>query len=315
MSVESDVEKKLSKHTTDDNNDDYNSQSSVARTTDDNNDDYNSQSSVARTTDDNNDDYNSQSSVARTTDDNNDDYNSQSSVARTTDDNNDDYNSQSSVARTTDDNNDDYNTGSQSSGGVVLAISEITPFVPVAHDVGDISCDNLMYDEPCCDDDSCKCSQHGNLKCRTRENAVGNWNDLSDICSRISRATEDHNKSDITKGQNQMNLCQSSNDWQENTNVDQISSRLDLSSRLDSEKISELFQMVPEVARVNLDITSLISFVSNVCHGGCNYHFREDILTQQATWERERPILPKLMDFIKGQCITCIVKPVVMGLF
>lgn len=56
-----------------------------------------------------------------------------------------------------------------------------------------------------------------------------------------------------------------------------------------------------ETDKVNLDITTLITLVSNVCHGGCNYVFREKILTQQATDERENPCLQTIMNYMTGK--------------
>ena len=65
--------------------------------------------------------------------------------------------------------------------------------------------------------------------------------------------------------------------------------------------IDLLFEDVPHIRRVNLDITTLIAFVSNLCHGGSDYVFKEPVLTQQAEWERTSPLLPKLETFIKGK--------------
>ena len=59
-------------------------------------------------------------------------------------------------------------------------------------------------------------------------------------------------------------------------------------------KINNFFQ-------VNLDITTLISLVSNACHGRCNFIFREHILSEQAAQERQSPLLPKLHAFFKGE--------------
>ncbi|XP_076460529.1 uncharacterized protein LOC143293511 [Babylonia areolata] len=52
---------------------------------------------------------------------------------------------------------------------------------------------------------------------------------------------------------------------------------------------------------VNLDITTLITLVSAVCHGGCHFRFRDKVLDQQAAEERERPSLPDLMAFLKDK--------------
>ncbi|CAI9728074.1 Hypothetical predicted protein [Octopus vulgaris] len=56
---------------------------------------------------------------------------------------------------------------------------------------------------------------------------------------------------------------------------------------------------------VNLDITTLITLVSAVTHGHCNFIFPEKILTLQAKEEREKPVLPQMLDFLKGKKLCC----------
>ncbi|XP_052826354.1 UPF0415 protein C7orf25 homolog isoform X2 [Octopus bimaculoides] len=56
---------------------------------------------------------------------------------------------------------------------------------------------------------------------------------------------------------------------------------------------------------VNLDITTLITLVSAVTHGHCNFIFPEKILTLQAKEEREKPVLPEMLDFLKGKKLCC----------
>ncbi|XP_078254862.1 UPF0415 protein C7orf25 homolog [Rhinoraja longicauda] len=53
--------------------------------------------------------------------------------------------------------------------------------------------------------------------------------------------------------------------------------------------------------RVNLDITTLIAFVSAVSHGGCHFVFKERVLTEQASREREESVLPKVQAFVEGK--------------
>ncbi|XP_036375086.1 UPF0415 protein C7orf25 homolog [Megalops cyprinoides] len=53
--------------------------------------------------------------------------------------------------------------------------------------------------------------------------------------------------------------------------------------------------------RVNLDITTLITYVSSLSHGGCNFTFREQVLTEQAAQERQEKVLPKLDEFMQGK--------------
>ena len=61
------------------------------------------------------------------------------------------------------------------------------------------------------------------------------------------------------------------------------------------------FVSCPDIKKVNLDVTTLIVLVSNVCHGHCNYHFEEEILNQQAASERQKPVLPLIQEFLEGK--------------
>ncbi|XP_054452386.1 UPF0415 protein C7orf25 homolog [Anoplopoma fimbria] len=58
---------------------------------------------------------------------------------------------------------------------------------------------------------------------------------------------------------------------------------------------------VEECRRVNLDITTLITYVSSLSHGRCHFSFREPVLTEQAAQERQLPVLPRLDDFMRGK--------------
>ncbi|XP_042628564.1 UPF0415 protein C7orf25 homolog [Cyprinus carpio] len=53
--------------------------------------------------------------------------------------------------------------------------------------------------------------------------------------------------------------------------------------------------------RVNLDITTLITYVSSLSHGNCHFTFKEVVLTEQAAQERQEKVLPRLEDFMKGK--------------
>ncbi|KAM4551361.1 UPF0415 protein C7orf25 homolog isoform 1-T4 [Odontesthes bonariensis] len=58
---------------------------------------------------------------------------------------------------------------------------------------------------------------------------------------------------------------------------------------------------VQECRRVNLDITTLITYVSSLSHGRCRLAFREPVLTEQAAQERRQPVLPLLDAFMAGK--------------
>lgn len=53
--------------------------------------------------------------------------------------------------------------------------------------------------------------------------------------------------------------------------------------------------------RVNLDITTLITYVSALSYGGCYFVFKEKVLTEQAVQEREEKVLPPLEEFMKAK--------------
>lgn len=56
---------------------------------------------------------------------------------------------------------------------------------------------------------------------------------------------------------------------------------------------------------INLDITTLIVLTSNITNGGCNFEFRESILTKQAREEQAEPALEKLQDYLKDKQLIC----------
>ena len=53
--------------------------------------------------------------------------------------------------------------------------------------------------------------------------------------------------------------------------------------------------------KANLDITSMITLVSAITHGGCEKDFNEPVLKRQAEEERSEPVLPLLKDFLKDK--------------
>lgn len=57
----------------------------------------------------------------------------------------------------------------------------------------------------------------------------------------------------------------------------------------------------PACGRVNLDVSTLLSLVSSLTHGGCGLAFREVVLTEQAADERRAPVLPQLQSFMAGK--------------
>ena len=67
-------------------------------------------------------------------------------------------------------------------------------------------------------------------------------------------------------------------------------------------KTSEVSDLEKEdsITKVNLDITTVICLISNLCHGHCNYMFQDDVLSFQAEQERKESVLPALHKFMQG---------------
>ncbi|XP_058456440.1 UPF0415 protein C7orf25 homolog [Malaya genurostris] len=93
-------------------------------------------------------------------------------------------------------------------------------------------------------------------------------------------------------------------------------------SNIDDELVSELQQIgvtvlvlqtsqpVPrtETATVkclNLDITTLIAYISSMTNGSAHWEYNEPLLTEQARWEREKPIKPLLDQYFHGKELIC----------
>jgi len=57
--------------------------------------------------------------------------------------------------------------------------------------------------------------------------------------------------------------------------------------------------------RLNLDITAMIAYVSNLTNGYSNYVFQEKILSEQAEWERQSPVKPFLNQIFENKTLVC----------
>ena len=58
---------------------------------------------------------------------------------------------------------------------------------------------------------------------------------------------------------------------------------------------------IDSIEKVNLDVSSLITLVSAISHGRCNFRFLEPILSEQAAEERVDPVMPELDKFLEGR--------------
>ncbi|XP_003702767.1 UPF0415 protein C7orf25 homolog [Megachile rotundata] len=74
-------------------------------------------------------------------------------------------------------------------------------------------------------------------------------------------------------------------------------------SNLDTLNISSL---VTEIKILNLDVSTLLAYVTNMTNGYDHFIYREPLLTQQAEMERKRPVKPILENIFEGkELIVC----------
>ncbi|XP_071496574.1 UPF0415 protein C7orf25 homolog [Diadema antillarum] len=52
---------------------------------------------------------------------------------------------------------------------------------------------------------------------------------------------------------------------------------------------------------VNLDVTTMIALVTDLCHGGSSYCFNEPLIEELAQQERTRPLLPQLENYLQDK--------------
>ncbi|KAJ2951879.1 hypothetical protein O0L34_g4130 [Tuta absoluta] len=71
------------------------------------------------------------------------------------------------------------------------------------------------------------------------------------------------------------------------------------------EAVSQCITSHPELNTLNLDVTAMMAYVSNMTNGNCDYVFKQEVLTQQCEWERERPVKPVLEKMFKGKTLIC----------
>jgi hypothetical protein len=76
-----------------------------------------------------------------------------------------------------------------------------------------------------------------------------------------------------------------------------------------SSSLSTLLPAPPVINKANLDVTAMVCMVSNLANGSSCFIFKEDILTEQAEKERKVPMLPKIMDCIKGRHLANDISP------
>ncbi|CAG9559848.1 unnamed protein product [Danaus chrysippus] len=69
--------------------------------------------------------------------------------------------------------------------------------------------------------------------------------------------------------------------------------------------VSQCMQDHRDLNILNLDVTAMMAYVSNMTNGSCNYIFQQPVLTQQAEWEAERPVKPILEKLFENKTLVC----------
>ncbi|XP_041971283.1 UPF0415 protein C7orf25 homolog [Aricia agestis] len=87
---------------------------------------------------------------------------------------------------------------------------------------------------------------------------------------------------------------------------DDSDEELDIGIRLEeSEIIANNVEEHVGIDTLNLDVTTMMAYVSNMTNGHCYYVFKQDVLTQQSHWEAQRPVKPVLQELFKGKRLIC----------
>ena len=77
-------------------------------------------------------------------------------------------------------------------------------------------------------------------------------------------------------------------------------------SRLEVTNTPNLCKSDLEIKILNLDVSTLLAYVTNMTNGQCNFIYKEPLLTTQAEWERSRPVKPILEKlFINKELVVC----------
>ncbi|XP_026322320.1 UPF0415 protein C7orf25 homolog [Hyposmocoma kahamanoa] len=70
-------------------------------------------------------------------------------------------------------------------------------------------------------------------------------------------------------------------------------------------QVSQCIEDHPEITTLNLDVTAMMAYISNMTNGHCGYIFKQGVLTQQGAWEAERPVRPVLEKLFDGKTLIC----------
>ncbi|XP_053604197.1 UPF0415 protein C7orf25 homolog [Plodia interpunctella] len=107
-------------------------------------------------------------------------------------------------------------------------------------------------------------------------------------------------KGEILPDSSQSEICDESYD-SESSDEESINN----SQKTTLEEVSHCMEDHPEINTLNLDVTAMMAYVSNMTNGHYNYVFKQDVLTQQCAWEAERPVKPVLEKLFEEKTLVC----------
>ncbi|XP_014370923.2 UPF0415 protein C7orf25 homolog [Papilio machaon] len=82
---------------------------------------------------------------------------------------------------------------------------------------------------------------------------------------------------------------------------------LDFNEQKSIQDVPQCIESQLEIKTLNLDVSAMMAYVSNMTNGHCNYVFKQEVLTQQAAWEAERPVKPVLDRLFQGKTLVCCI--------
>lgn len=62
---------------------------------------------------------------------------------------------------------------------------------------------------------------------------------------------------------------------------------------------------INRVDTLNLDVTTMLAYISAMTNGSSNWQYQEPILTEQALWERQSPVKAELDRVFAGKSLIC----------
>lgn len=64
-------------------------------------------------------------------------------------------------------------------------------------------------------------------------------------------------------------------------------------------------EAISRVDTLNLDVTTMLAYISAMTNGSNNWEYQEPILTEQALWERQNPVKAELDRVFTGKSLIC----------